>query len=78
MIEISGSSWENKILMVDRSFNEDFKNIIFSRQALISEEGRVENLGKMGYNREIYCYANQGWSISKENISPYSLVPNSL
>ena len=32
-------------------------------------EGRSENLGKMGTNRDIYCYANRGWSISKEKIS---------
>ena len=24
------------------------------------EEGRPENVGKMGHNRDIYCYANQG------------------
>ena len=33
---------------------------IFSREALISGEGRPENLGKMGNNRDIYCYANRG------------------
>ena len=54
----------------DSPFNEDPKNIFFPREALILGEGRLENLGKMGNNRDIYCYANWGWSISKENISP--------
>ena len=30
------------------------------REALISGEGRPENLGKMGNNWDIYCYANWG------------------
>ena len=64
--------------MVDGPFNENSKNIIFSREALISGEGRPENLGKMDNNMDIYCYANWGWSISKDNISPYPLVPKSL
>ena len=33
--------------MADSPFNEDSKNIIFSREALISGEERPENLGKM-------------------------------
>ena len=33
-------------------------------------EERPENSGKMGNNRDIYCYANRGWSISKVNIKP--------
>ena len=41
-------------------FNENPKNIIFSREVLISGEGRPEDLGKMGNNREIYRYANRG------------------
>ena len=32
----------------------------FSREALISREARPENLGEMGNNRDIYCYANWG------------------
>ena len=31
----------------------------FSREALISGEGWMKNLGKMGNNRDIYCYANR-------------------
>ena len=39
--------------MVDSPFNEDSKNIIFSRAALISGEGQPEKLEKMGNNRDI-------------------------
>ena len=77
MIKFSSSFKLNEIHVVDSPFNEDPKNIIFSREALISGEGRPENLGKMGNNRNIYCYANWGWCISKEH-SPYPLVPKSL
>ena len=78
MIEFSSSLNLNEIHGVDGPFNEDPKNINFSMEALISGERRPGNLGKMGNNRNIYCYANWGWSISKENISPYPLVPKSL
>ena len=54
MIEFSSSLKLNEIHMVDSPFNEDPTNVIFSR------EGRRENLGKMGNNRDIYCYANRG------------------
>ena len=50
----------NEIHTADRPFNEDSKNIIFSREALISGERQPENLGKTGNNRDIYCYTNQG------------------
>ena len=43
-----------EIHRVDIPFHEDPKNIKFSR------EGRPESLGKMGNNRDIYCYANRG------------------
>ena len=59
MIEFSGSFKLNEIHMVDSPFNEDHKIINFSREAPISGEGRSENLGKMGNNRDIYCYANR-------------------
>ena len=59
MIKFSSSFKLNEIHSVDSPFNEDPKNInIFSREALISGEGRLENFGKMG--RDIYCYANWG------------------
>ena len=55
MIRFSSCFKLNEIYRVDSPFNEDPKNIIFSR------EGRPENLGKMlSINRDIYCYANWG------------------
>ena len=62
MIKFSSCFKLNQIHRVDSPFNEDPKNIIFSREALISGEVRPENLGKMGNNREIYCYAN--WEVA--------------
>ena len=64
MIEFSSSLKLNEIHIID--FNEDPKNIIFSQGGPNLGEGRLENLEKMGNNRDIYCYANQEWSISKE------------
>ena len=60
MIKFSSSFKLNDIHMVDSPLNEDPKNITFSREALVSWEGWAENLGKMGNNRDIYCYANRG------------------
>ena len=48
-----------EIHIVDNPFNEYPKNNFFSREALISKEGRSENLGKIGNNRDIYWYANR-------------------
>ena len=60
MIEFSSSLQLNEIHLVDSPFNEDLRNIFFSKEVLISEEGRPENgKGKMGNNRDIYCYANR-------------------
>ena len=60
MIKFSVSFKFNEIHLVDSPFNEDPKNIIFFQEALISGEGRLENLGKTGNNRDIYCYENRG------------------
>ena len=60
MIKFSISFKLNEIHVADSPYNEDSKNIIFSREALISGEGWPENLGKTGNNRDIYCYANRG------------------
>ena len=60
MIKFSSSFILKEIYVVQRPFKEDPKNIFFSMEALISEEGRPENLGKMGNSRDIYCYANRG------------------
>ena len=46
MIEFSSSLKINKIHIVDIRFNEDPKNITFSREALISGEERSKKLGK--------------------------------
>ena len=47
MIEFSSVMKLNEIHIVDSPFNEDPKNMMcFSRNALISEEGRPENSGK--------------------------------
>ena len=78
MIEFSSSLKLNEIHVVDSPLKEDPKNVTFSRKALIWGERRSENLGKIGNNRDIYCYANRGWPISEENISSYPLVPKSL
>ena len=57
MVKTSNVSYENEIHRVDSPFNEDSKNIIFlAREALISGEGRPENLGKMAKNEETYCH----------------------
>ena len=70
MIEFSSSLKLNEIHVVDSPFNEEPKNIFFQGGPNFGG-GTVRNLGKMGNNWDIYCYANRGWSISKENISPY-------
>ena len=74
MIKFSSSFKLNEIHRVDSRFNEDPKNINFcSREVLISGEGRPENLGKMGNNRDIYCYAN--WRVVNLERAYQSLPP---
>ena len=46
MVKISDAYYENEIHRVDSPFNVDSKNIFWARDALISWEGRPENLGK--------------------------------
>ena len=71
MVKISNASYENQIQRVDSPFNEDFKNIIFlPREAIISGEGRTENLGKMAKNRETHCYQNERVVISDREYWP--------
>ena len=60
MIKFSSSFKLNEIHRVDSPFNEDPKNIIFFQGGHNFGEGQPENLGKMGNNRDIYCYANCG------------------
>ena len=61
MIKFSSSFKLNEIHKVDSPFNEDPKKYNFSREALISGEGQLENLEETGNNRDIYCYAKRGW-----------------
>ena len=72
MIKFSATFKLNKLHIVDSPFNEDPNNIIFSREALISGEGRLENLGKMGNNKHIFCYANW-WVVNFKRA--YQLLP---
>ena len=58
MVKMSNTFYENEIHMVDSPFNEDSKIYFLAREALISGEGRPENLGKVAKNGETYCYAN--------------------
>ena len=53
MIKFSSSFKFNEIHVVDSPFNENPKNVIFVREAVILEEGQPENLEKMGNNRDI-------------------------
>ena len=60
MIQFLSSFKLNEIHRVDSLFNEDPKNIIFFQGGPNFGQGRLANLGKMGNNRDIYCYANWG------------------
>ena len=75
MIKFSSSFKLNEIHIVDSPFNEDPKNIIFFREALISGEGRQENLGELAI---LLLCKLEGGEISKKNITPYPLVPKSF
>ena len=78
MIKFSSSFKLNEIHTVDSPFNEGAENIFFSREALISGERRPEKFGKMGNNRDIYCYANRGVMNFERAYQPLPLVPKSL
>ena len=78
MIVFSSSLKLNEIHVVDSPFNEDPKNIFFSQGGLNFGRGTAGKFREISNNRDIYCYENRGWSISKENIIPYPLVPKSL
>ena len=70
MIKFSSSFKLNEIHKVNSPFNEDPKNLIFSRVALMSEEERPGNLGILDNNRYICCYANQGVMTFKREYQP--------
>ena len=79
MVKISDALYENEIHMVDSPFIEDSKNIILlAREALISAEGRPENLGKMAKNRKPIVMQIREWSILIGNTGLHSLVSKSL
>ena len=61
MIKFSSSFKLKEIDTVESLFDENPKNIIFPREALISGKGMPGNLGKTGNSRDNYCYANRGW-----------------
>ena len=71
-IKFSSSFKLKQFHTVDSPFNKHPKNIIFSKEALISGEGRPENLGKMDNNKDIYCYANWGVIIFERAHQPLS------
>ena len=64
MIEFSSSFKLNEIHVVDSPFSEDPKNIYFFGEEL------PRNLGKMGNDRDIYCYANRGVVSFKREYQP--------
>ena len=70
MIEFSSYLKLNEIHTVDSPFNQDPKNIIFSREALISGEGRSENLKEMGNNRNISVVQIGGGQFRKRISAP--------
>ena len=78
MIEFSSSLKLNEIHIVDIAVPTRIPKYNFFQGRPNFGEGQSENLGKTGNNMDIYCYANRGWLISKENTSPYRLVPKSL
>ena len=78
MIKFSSSFKLNEIHTVDSPFNEDPKHIIFSQGSPNLGEGWPENLGKMGNNRDMYCYANWGTMNFQRAYQPLPLVPKSF
>ena len=78
MVKISNASYENEIHRVDSPFNKDSKTIIFwAREALISREGRPENLGKWPEPGKPVVMQSWEWSILIGNTNLYSQVPKS-
>ena len=61
MIKFSSSFKLIEIHVFDSPFNEDPKNINFSIKALISGEGRPENLGKTGIIGTSIVMHTGGW-----------------
>ena len=76
MIKLSNSFKLNKIHIVDSPFNEDPKNIIFSRETLISREGWQENLWIMGNNGHLLLCKSGGGEYRKRISAPTSWYQN--
>ena len=76
MIEFSSSLKLNQIDKVDSSFNEDTKNITFFQGGLNFGGGTAGKFREIDNNRDIYCYADWGWSVSKEYTAPTSWYQN--
>ena len=66
MIEFSSSLKSNEIHTGDSPFNEDPKKFFSGGHNF--KGGTVGKFREIDNNRDIYCYANHGWSIWKENI----------
>ena len=78
MIKFSSFFQLNEIHRVDSLFNKDPKNIIFFKGGPNFREGQPENLGKMGNDRDIYCYANLGVVNFERAYQSLPLVPKYL
>ena len=70
MIKFSSSLKLNEIHRVDSPFNEDPKNIIFFQGGPNFGGGTAGRFREISNNRDIYCYANWGWRISKSISAP--------
>ena len=58
IVENYNISYENEIHMVDSSWKEDSKNIIFFVEEALILGRDSQKKGKMAKNRETYWYAN--------------------
>ena len=55
MVKISNASYDNEIHRVDSYFNENSKNIIFAREALISGRDGPKIKGKCKQGNLLLC-----------------------
>ena len=77
MIKFSSSVKLNEIYIVESPFNEDPKNInYFSWDALISGEGRPENLGKWEITGRSIVYKSGGGEFQKSISAPTTWYQN--
>ena len=76
MIKFSSSFNSNEIHKVDSPFDEDPKNIFFSREALTSGEGRLENVGKWAITGTSTVQQMGGLEFRKSISAPTPLYQN--